>query len=405
MSGADVLDVVLVLVLVGYAVSGYRTGLVAGALSLAGFLGGGFLALWLLPGLLRDWSFTSGHQVLQAVFLVVGTFVVAAMGQGIGLAIGSRLRSLVRSRPARGLDSLLGLVASVVVVAALAWFVAGAARGALPGSAARAVGQSRVLQGIDRVMPAEAGQLFAGVREVLDRHGFPRVFSGVSAEPIRPVAPPDAGVVQGRGVAVAARSVVKVTGVASACHRGQEGSGWVAAPQRVVTNAHVVAGVHHPTVRVGGVGAPLDAAVVSFDPDRDVAVLAVPGLDAPPLPTGGTLSHGDSAVVAGFPLNGPFELDAARVRGRIEARGADIYGNAGVERQVYSLKTRVRPGNSGGPLLSPSGQVVGTVFAKSLDDPHTGYALTLDETRPVVRGAARATEPVPTGSCTALAGH
>ncbi|HET8599012.1 MAG TPA: MarP family serine protease [Segeticoccus sp.] len=405
MSGANVLDIILVLALIGYAVSGYRTGLVAGALSLAGFLGGGFLALWLLPGLFRQWSFTSGHDVLQAIALVVGTFVVAAFGQGVGLAIGSRLRSLVRSRPARTLDSVLGLAASVVVVAALVWFVAGAARGALPTPAARAISGSRVLQTIDRVMPPEAGRLFAGVQEVLDRHGFPRVFTGVRAEPIRPVAPPDPGVVQGRGIAAAASSIVKVTGVASACDRGQEGSGWVAAHDRVVTNAHVVAGVPHPMVRVGGVGQSYPATVVLFDPERDIAVLAVPGLPARPLPTGGGLTHGDSAVVAGFPLNGPYELDAARVRATIDARGADIYGNPGVERQVYSLNARVQPGNSGGPLLSPSGQVVGTVFAKSLDDPHTGYALTLAETRPVLVKAAAATQPVSTGSCTELAGH
>jgi S1-C subfamily serine protease len=194
-------------------------------------------------------------------------------------------------------------------------------------------------------------------------------------------------------------SLVKVTGVAAACRRGQEGSGWVLAPGRVVTNAHVVAGIEDVTVRVRGTGPALHGSVVVFDPQRDLAVISVPGLNAPALPLGTDLARGAEAVVAGFPLDGPLRLDAARVRQVINATGQDIYGQPGVTREIYSLLTRVEPGNSGGPLLSSAGQVVGVVFAKSLDDDQTGYALTLAEAAPVLTAAAGAQGRVDTGAC------
>jgi S1-C subfamily serine protease len=187
--------------------------------------------------------------------------------------------------------------------------------------------------------------------------------------------------------------------VAEACQRGQEGSGWVVAPGKVVTNAHVVAGMRQASVQLQGVGRAYAASIVLFDPQRDLAVLSVSGLSAPPLTQGGALGTGDEAVVAGFPLDGPFRLDPARVRRTIDATGSDIYGQPGVTREIYSLYTRVEPGNSGGPLLNLQGQVVGIVFAKSLDDATTGYALTLAEARPVLDAALRAGQAVGTGGC------
>jgi len=307
----------------------------------------------------------------------------------------------MRVKPVRVVDSVLGAVASVLVVAVLLWFMAGAVRGGAPAPLAKAIGGSGVVQTIDRFVPPQTARLFAGFRSVLAREGFPRVFEGVQAEPIAPVGPPDSQLRFGPGVAQAARSIVKITGVAESCNRGQEGSGWVVAPERVVTNAHVVAGMRSANVQIQGNGRPYDARVVVFDPQRDLAVLSVPGLPAPALRQGPDLMRSGSAVVAGYPLDGPYRLDPARVRDVFKATGADIYGNSGVAREVYSLFARVEPGNSGGPLLSPSGQVVGIVFAKSLDDDNTGYALTLDEARPVIEAASRSSSPVRTGGCAA----
>ncbi|MEO8830429.1 MarP family serine protease [Lapillicoccus sp.] len=394
-----ILDLVLVVLLVLYAVTGYRQGLLVSALSLVGFLGGGALGMWLLPPLLVHFDWVVEHEPARVALLVVSVFVAASIGQGIASTVGGRMRSRVTARPARTLDALFGGVATVLAVSLLIWFVAGSVRSAAPPTIARAIGESRVLRTIDGIVPPESGRLFAGFRALLDRNGIPRVFDGLSPEPIAPVAPPNGSSISAAAVQSAARSIVRVTGVAEACNRGQEGSGWVVSPGRVVTNAHVVAGMREAQVQVQGIGRQYSAQIVVFDPQRDLAVLAVPQLSAPALPLGGALANNDGAVVAGFPLDGPFRLDAARVRGTLVATGSDIYGQPGVERQIYSLYTRVEPGNSGGPLLSSAGAVVGVVFAKSLDDATTGYALTLAEARPVLDAAAGAGQPVSTGGC------
>lgn len=401
MTPAVVLDIVLILALAAYAAAMYRVGLVAGALSIVGLLGGGVLALWGLPLLLQKWPAVNEDPMLTGLLLVVGTVVAALVGQRIGGRLGARLRSSVSFRPARAIDSVLGAAGALAVGASLVWLAAGALVGGSQGPAPSAVTDSRVLQGIDGVMPAGADRVVSGAYRSLDANGFPRVFAGVSPEEIRPVSPPEPGLAQGRGVAAAADSVVKVTGFAGGCGRGQSGSGWVAAPERVVTNAHVVAGVDRPSVQIGGEGRTYSATTVAFDARRDVAVLAVPELEAQSLPSGGQQSHGADVVVAGFPLGGPYDLESGRVRDILTARGAAIDGSSGVTREVYSINAQVEQGNSGGPLLSPTGQVVGTVFAKSQTDATTGYALTLDETRPVIEQGTQATGSVSTGSCAA----
>jgi S1-C subfamily serine protease len=225
------------------------------------------------------------------------------------------------------------------------------------------------------------------------------VFAGVGQERISPIQEPDDKVVKTAAVEQAERSIVKITGDAPSCGRGQEGSGVVVAFERVVTNAHVVAGVKKPKVQIAGVGKRYSARVVAFDSSRDLAVLAVPDLPARPLPLGGEMERGDDAVVAGFPHDGPFLATPARVRNVLRAQGEDIYGRDGAIREVYSLNATIEPGNSGGPVLTPGGDVVGVVFAKSLDDPSTGYALTLTEARPVIQKGIKAQKSVSTGAC------
>lgn len=118
-----------------------------------------------------------------------------------------------------------------------------------------------------------------------------------------------------------------------------------------------------------------------------------------PLQLTGDLERGDDAVVVGFPNDGPFKVSPARVRSIVRASGEDIYGNEGAIREVYSLYVKVRPGNSGGPVLDPAGNVVGVVFAKSLDDPDTGYALTMDEARGAIEAGAAKSAKVSSGDC------
>ena len=399
--GLTVLDFILIVLFISYAVTGYRQGLLVSVLSLAGFLGGGALAMWLMPLAITQWAQLGSTPLMRTVVLIAGVFILASIGQALAVSLGGRVRSTIRVKPARVFDSVLGAVAVVLSAAVLVWFIAGALRDGAPAPIARAIGESRVLRTIDGVVPPQTSRLFAGFRDVLDREGFPRVFDGLQAERITPVAPPDPGVAETAAVRAAAASIVKITGVADSCNRGQEGSGWVVARDRVVTNAHVVAGMRTATVRIHGTGRSYTGRVVIFDPNRDLAVLDVPGLPADPLREGPDLARGDAGVVAGFPLDGPYRLDAARVRDVVDARGSDIYGQPGASREVYSLYAVVQPGNSGGPLLAPDGRVVGVIFAKSLDDPNTGYALTTNEVQPVLQAAASASTPVSTGSCVA----
>ncbi|MFN8084735.1 MAG: MarP family serine protease [Dermatophilaceae bacterium] len=393
------LDVLLVVVLASYAVSGFRSGAIVSVLSVVGFLAGGAVGLWLGPALLRATGWLSGGGPGLVVVLVGIVVFCASLGQGAMGHVARRARPSQSRTAAHRVDSVLGAVATVCAATLLLWYAGDVARLSGPAALSRAVSTSRVVRFIDSVVPRGAAGFFATVRE-LALEGFPRVFDDLGPEPILPVDPPSGGSVTAAVNSVGRHSVVKVTGVASSCGKALEGSGWVVAPERVVTNAHVVAGVDEPSVQPGGVGPLFRAQVVVFDSARDLAVLAVPGLKAPAIPLGTELSSADPAVVAGFPGDGALRLGAARVRSVFTAVGADIYGQPGVRRQIYSLYTTVRPGNSGGPLLDPEGRAVGVVFARSLEDETTGYALTLEEAAPVLQRAS-AGVAVTTGRCLA----
>jgi S1-C subfamily serine protease len=393
-----VIDLVLAVVVISYAVSGYRQGLAVGALSLGGFLVGALLAMEIVPPMAD--GLEEGIQRSFAVLVAVLLF--AWLGQLGGALLGSRLRRHLTVRPAQIADQLLGMVAGVLAVILVLWFVGGALRGSPAPTVNRAVSSSRLLATVDRYMPEGLDVLAENFRRAVAGSDFPRVFAGVAPEQILPVPSPDPSAVPSRVLQRAARGIVKIVGDAAACGRGQEGSGAIVGPHRVVTNAHVVAGVEAPTVQVAGQGPKYPARVVLFDPQRDVAVLAVPDLTAPALRLAPTdLGRGDDAVVAGFPRNGPFSAGAARVRSVLSAIGEDIYGKPGVTREVYSLYANVQQGNSGGPLLDTSGRIVGIVFAKSLDDALTGYALTVKEVGQDIRAGIAADAQVSSGGCAA----
>jgi S1-C subfamily serine protease len=193
-------------------------------------------------------------------------------------------------------------------------------------------------------------------------------------------------------------SVLKITGVAPSCARRIEGTGFVYAPDRIMTNAHVVAGVDRPRVEVGD--RQRAATVVLYDPDRDVAVLRVPDLDLRSLAfSAREADTDDDAIVVGYPEDGPFFVGPARVRDRMQIRGPDIYDRRTVTREVYSILGDVRSGNSGGPLLAPDGTVYGVIFAAAVDQPRTGFALTSAEVARDARAGRDATRQVATGDC------
>lgn len=393
----NLLDWLLLAACVMFAISGYRQGFVVGVLSFAGFLGGGAVGMALAPHLVASLT----PATTQAVVSIVIVFVAASLGQFLAILLAGRVRGLLIRGPLRVLDNGLGAVLSALSVLLVAWFVASALRaGPLPAVSDQIRG-STIITTVDQLMPDRARSLFSSFRRVLDDSGFPRAFSDLAPEQILPVDPPSADIVRTPQIEALRKSVVKVEGLASSCKRDIEGSGFVFARGLVMTNAHVVAGVDRPSVQIGGQGKRYEGRVVVFDPNRDLAVLRVPSLPAPPLRFGGAAERGDQAVVAGFPLDGPYRLGAARVRQVVDARGPNIYDDKQVTREIYSLYAIIRPGNSGGPMVGTNGRVEGVVFAKSVDDDSTGYALTLTEVRPVLEAASGATRSVSTGQCAA----
>ncbi|GGR43419.1 MarP family serine protease [Streptomyces netropsis] len=378
----NVLDIVLLIAAVWFAVVGYRQGFVVGVLSVIGFLGGGLVAVYALPVIWDSATEEATPGTPAAVAAVVIVIVCASVGQAATTHLGSKLRRHITWSPARALDAAGGAIVNVVAMLLVAWLIGSALAGTSLPTLGKEVRNSKVLLGVARVVPAQANTWFADFSTALSQNGFPQVFAPFSNEPITSVPAPDPRLAGSPVATAAQRSIVKVVGTAPSCGKVLEGTGFVFAPHRVMTNAHVVGGVDEPTVQVGGQGRRYDATVVLYDWKRDIAVLDVPSLDAPVLRFArDDAESGKSAIVAGFPENGSYDVRAARVRSRVQANGPDIYHRGNVRRDVYSLFATVRQGNSGGPLLTPDGRVYGVVFAKSLDDADTGYALTADEVR------------------------
>ncbi|MFJ8696507.1 MarP family serine protease [Streptomyces roseolilacinus] len=396
----NVLDILLLVAAVWFAIVGYRQGFVVGILSVIGFLGGGLVAVYLLPLVWGPLAGDAEVSTTAAIVAIAVVLVFASVGQTLTTHLGNRLRRHITWSPARALDATGGALVNVVAMLLVAWLIGTALAGTALPTLGKEVRNSKVLLGVSQVMPTQASTLFADFSSVLAQNGFPQVFSPFANEPITEVSPPDPALVDSPVAARAQQSIVKVVGTAGGCGKVLEGTGFVFGERRVMTNAHVVGGVDEPTVQIGGQGKLYDATVVLYDWERDIAVLDVPDLRARPLEfTETDARSGDSAIVAGFPENGAYDVRSARVRGRINADGPDIYHRGEVRRDVYSLYATVRQGNSGGPLLTEDGKVYGVIFARSLDDASTGYALTVDEIREDITLGLSANQQVDSQSC------
>ncbi len=388
----NLLDWVLVALVLAYAVSGYWQGFIAGAFATAGLLLGGLLGIWLAPRLLGDAS-PALWVSLAALFVVL---ICASLGQAVLQYTGARIRSRITWQPVRSLDAVGGAALSMAAVLVVAWALGVAVSGSRLPWASREVRDSVVLDQVDRVMPADAVEALSSFNQVVGSSFFPRYLEPFAQERITEVGPPPRGIARDPDVVRARQSVYKVRGE-NACSRGVEGSGFLYGPDRVMTNAHVVAGVSNPDVLVGD--RRLRATVVYYNPDIDIAVLAVDGLQAPLLRFDRDGRARQAAAVLGYPQDGPYDVQAARIRGEQRLRSPDIYGNGTVLREVFSLRSLVRPGNSGGPLVSASGTVLGVVFAASVTDTGTGYALTADQVAPAAASGLTRTTAVSTGAC------
>ncbi|QNE20256.1 MarP family serine protease [Kribbella qitaiheensis] len=387
------LDYALLVVTLLVAISGYVEGFVLGACATLGLLAGAAIGVYGVPRVLDNFS-PSVEVSFAALVLVV---LFASIGRTVGAILGSRLRNKISWKPVKAVDALGGAILAAVSVLIVAWVLGVAVSGARIPSVTSAVRGSEVLAKVDEALPESADKALQAFNDVVNTDLFPRFLDPFVPERIRDTQPPDAAIARQPAVRDSYSRIAKVTGVAN-CSRGLEGSGFVYGPQRVMTNAHVVAGVSNPKVEVNGKS--YEATVVLFDSSVDIAVLFVPHLNIKPLVFDESGKADATAVVLGYPENGPFDSEPARIRSEERLRGPDIYGDKTVTRRAFSIWASVRPGNSGGPLLSPRGTVYGVVFAASVEDNRTGYVLTAGQVAADAAAGLKATQQVSTRSCT-----
>ncbi|GAA3386910.1 MarP family serine protease [Cryptosporangium minutisporangium] len=389
----SLLDLALVVGIIGFAVSGYRQGFVVGALSFVGFFGGALFGVQLAPVIANQ--FTS--QTSRVATALAVAFGCALIGQVLAVAIGSRVRASMRSSGLRVVDGFGGSIVSVIALLLVSWMVATPLASSSSPWLAGQVRRSVVIDAVNNAVPDAVRQLYQRFGEVVEQGEFPQVLGPLTPTEVRDVPAPDSALAGSPTVKNAQASVVKVIGQASSCDRRLEGTGFVYAQNRVMTNAHVIAGTDEVKVEV--LGEPYEAKVVWYDPDVDVAVLEVDDLEAPVLKFNQRAVSGADAIVVGYPEDGPYTATPARIRDERVIKGPNIYQSGQVQREVLMLRSEVRSGNSGGPLLAADGTVYGVVFAAAVDDPDTGFALSVDQVTEAAVNGQRATEEVSTQGC------
>jgi S1-C subfamily serine protease len=392
----DWLDLALIVVAAAFAVSGYRQGFIVGSLSFLGFVGGAVLGAEFGPAVARA---LVGGQTQQDMVAVVLLVTGAILGQFIASSIGTTVRSAMRGSASTTVDAVGGAGVSILSMLLIAWAIGSVLTASPFSGVVNQVNDSAVLQTMDKVMPQQAKTMFSDFRRMLASGPFPQVFSGIGAAHLLSIPAPDPAVLQTPGVLADQSRIVKIQGTAPSCDRSIEGSGFVYAPNHVITNAHVVAGVQPgPRVSLPN-GTSYQAQVVLYDPQIDVAVLYVPGLNVTPLRFATQQGVGGDAVVAGYPLNHSFTAVPARIGQVQQAEGPDIYQTGTVNRQIYEIRAVVEPGNSGGPLVAPDGSIYGIVFAAAVGVQDTGFALTAAEVGGDATEGASATSQVSTQGC------
>lgn len=378
--------IIVVLTLAGAAI-GYYRGFVVGALSLLGFGIGAFAGTRLAPLLLSE----GNESPYAPIFGLVGAIAIGSILAAGFSGVAYHLRRGAQRIPGfAAVDGGLGALLSAAVALGLVW-LAGAVALQTPDLASlrKDVQRSSVLRTLNDVLPPTGPIL-----NTLARFDPLPAFRGPEAD----VPAPTARIARADGVQQAAASVVKVLGIA--CGLGVEGSGWVTRDGLVVTNAHVVAGQDDTSVQLRGRGPRLPARAVAFDERNDIAILRVPGLDAPGLAMRDDVPSGTAAAILGFPLNGPYDVQAARMGQTRRALADDAYGHGPVTRPIAPLRGLVRHGNSGGPVVDERGRVVGTIFASTTgSDRPGGYAVPNEVVRDALAGTGSARATVSTGPC------
>jgi S1-C subfamily serine protease len=393
MTSSQWLDLAVLAVAFVAAISGWRSGALGSLLSFVGVVLGAVAGVLLAPHVVNHIS-GARTKLFVTLFLILALVVI---GEIAGVVLGRAVRGAIRNRTLRTFDSVIGVALQLVAVLVAAWMLAYPLQSSDQPNLAAAVRGSKVLKEVNDVAPSWLKSVPTRLSSLLDTSGLPQVLQPFGRTPIVAVDAPDAALANDAVVAATRPSVVKIRGVAPSCQKVLEGSGFVVAPNRVMSNAHVVAGSDSVTVELDG--QTYDAGVVSYDPDADISILDVPNLPSAPLTFGETpAATGTDGIVMGYPGGGDFAATPARVRETIELNGPDIYRNTTVTREVYTIRGTVRQGNSGGPMIDKEGRVLGVVFGAAVDDADTGFVLTAKE---VARQMAKigSTERVATGTC------
>ena len=389
--GFSWLDAILLVWLLWQLIYGLNSGLVAGLAGLAGFVAGAVGAFFAAP-FVSQFAPSPGWRTT----MVIGsTILLIALGHGLGIKLGRSIGRGVKSDSIRAVNRILGGVLNLAVGALVISMLAfGVSNLGIP-AVSKQLGESQVISRIDALTPDPVKSAVAQLRSLVLQEGIPALLNpdGSNVD----VAAPDANT-NTDAWNNAAKSVMKISGTAFQCGQNQTGTGFVVSPGRVLTNAHVVAGVAMPVVQTQEQGA-LPARVVYFDPVQDLAILAVDQLNAAPLPTSGTVPANTSTAFAGYPLGGPLQLRPATVLSAGPMMVPDITGGNKSLLQVYQLAGNVQSGNSGGPLLDTAGHVVGVVFAKATSTDNVGFALTMEEAGPVISAAPMLNSAVDSGTC------
>ncbi|MDP9067550.1 MAG: MarP family serine protease [Actinomycetota bacterium] len=392
----NLVDVAVLVLAALSAFRGWRLGLLGQVFE----LGGGFLGLLagaaFAPDVAR--AVTQGSGLQRMLISLVIVFIAMSIGQTIGHLLGRSGGAAAARARLGGVNQSLGAAFGVVVTIVSFWLIGSLLVHGPSRAIASPFRDSQLLQLTNAALPPPPDVL-AEFQEYLNTAGFPQVFAGLPPDLGTPPKLPSEREAR-RAVQRAKDSVVQIS--LSACGGTQLGTGWIAAPSTVVTNAHVVAGGDSPVVRELAGGEQVGSVVV-FDPDTDVAVIHVDGLGAPPLQLEtAELERGTSGATLGYPGNagGRLVTHAAAIAASFDdANGRDIYGRSDVSRDVYAIRSPVRQGDSGGPFVTLEGDVGGVVFAASTTDGDTGYALTGAEVADEVRKGSRRSEPVDTGGC------
>ncbi|MCV7422349.1 acid resistance serine protease MarP [Mycobacterium yunnanensis] len=374
MTSSQWLDLAVLAIAFVAAISGWRSGALGSLLSFVGVILGAVAGVLLAPHVV-------GHvdgprtKLFVALFLILGLVVI---GEIAGVVLGRAVRGAIRNGGLRTVDSIVGVGLQLVAVLVAAWLLATPLTSSDQPNLAAAVRGSRVLSTVDEAAPAWLKRVPTRLSSLLDTSGLPDVLQPFGRTPIVNVDAPDAALATDPVVAATRPSVLKIRGVATSCQKVLEGSGFVVAPNRVMSNAHVVAGSESVTVESDG--KTYDATVVSYDPNADISILDVPDLPAKPLQFDmQEAASGTDALVMGYPGGGEFTATPGRIREIIQLNGPDIYHTSTVTREVYTIRGTVRQGNSGGPLIDKDGKVLGVVFGAAVDDADTGFVLTSTE--------------------------